>query len=106
MLDLRFRQTIYDYSIKNGKYRAAKDLGVDYKTVCNLHKLFKEQGNLLPKKRQNYEIKVKQEELIDFVEQNPNLNLKEIAENFNCTDANICYLLKKLNFSLKKSKNF
>lgn len=48
--------------------------------------------------------KINIEELTDYVNQNPDLYYTEIATHFKSSKSEIHYLLKKLNYTVKKNK--
>lgn len=50
--------------------------------------------------------KVDYDELMKYVELNPDLYYHEIGQHFNTSDENVRKILKKLNYSVKKNKRY
>ncbi|MEB3702052.1 IS630 family transposase domain protein [Candidatus Bealeia paramacronuclearis] len=90
-------------SITSGdrKREAAKVFNVGettiYRWIC-LHK----QGDIKPKKRTSYPRKVDEQKLRDYVAQNPDHTLKQIAEALGLRFQNVSKWLKRLNITRKK----
>jgi putative transposase len=87
------------------KREAAKIFKIGEATVyrwINLH----EQGDIKPKKRTNYPRKVDEKKLRDYVEQNPDHTLKEIAEALGLKIQNVGKWLKRFKITRKKRPRF
>lgn len=87
------------------KREAAKIFNIGEATIyrwLNLHK----QGDIKPKKRTNYVRKVNIEQLLHYVERNPDHMLKEIGETLDLKFQTVGNWLKRLNITRKKRPRF
>ena len=83
------------------KREAARIFNVGEATVyrwINLHKA----GDIRPKKRTDYPRKVDEQKLKEYVEQNPDHTLKQIAEALDLKFQNVAKWLKRLQITRKK----
>ena len=62
----------------------------------------REQGHLERKKRVAKSRKIPLDQLKNFVEENPDAFLREIAEHFSCSIPSVWAALKQVNLTLKK----
>jgi transposase len=103
-LDLRTK--IID-AIKNGSLQrnVAKRFKVSLSTVKRYWKLYKENGDLKPKKpaktRPN---KVEWSEVLEFVKNNNDKTLCEIGEKFKINPSSVFRILVSFNFTFKKNR--
>lgn len=84
--------------------KVAKLFGVTVQTLCKWWKLYKINNISEPIKPVFIRtLKVDRDVLLRFVEQNPNKTLKEIGQEFGCSNNAIFKILKKLNITYKKN---
>ena len=83
------------------KREAAKIFNVGEATVYRWIELHK-QGDIKPKKRTEYPRKVAEQKLREYVEQNPDHTLKQIAEALGLTFQNVAKWLERLKITRKK----
>jgi transposase len=103
-LDLRTKVIT---ALKNGSLQrnVAKRFKISLSTVKRYWKLYKENGDIKPKKRVNsWKRKVNYDEVIFFVKNNSDKTLQEIGENFKITARSVFYILRAMNFTFKKSR--
>jgi len=87
------------------KREAAKVFNIGEATVyrwIDLHK----QGDIKPKKRTNYTRQVDEKKLREYVENNPDHTLKQIAEALGLKFQNVGKWLKRLKITRKKRPRF
>jgi transposase len=100
-IDLREKLIRY-LSEGNSQRRAAKVFGVDPFTVNKWNKMYKTTGSLEDSKPKRSFKKIDPEKLKQFVEENPDAYLIEIAPTFCCTADAIGKALRRLNITRKK----
>lgn len=83
------------------KRGAAKVFNIGEATVYNWLRLH-DAGSLKPKKRADYPRKVDSQKLREYVEQNPDHTLKQIAEALGLKFQNVAKWLKRLKITRKK----
>jgi transposase len=76
--------------------------GVAVSTVQAWEKRLKETGSLEVRNPERRHKKVDPKELLRYVEEHPDAYLREIAEEFSCTEAAIRKALKRLQITRKK----
>jgi transposase len=100
------RERVLQYLEKNKNRREASLLfQVGEATIYRWLSRKKEKGNVEPIRRPYVYKKIEDQELINYVEKNPDHFLIEIAENFNLTPQAIFYALKRLKLTRKKSSH-
>ena len=85
------------------KKETAKVFKVGTTTLAAWKSKLKENGSLKPKKRRETWRKIEPKRLAEYVGQHPDAYLKEIAEEFNCTDVAIVLALRRLKITRKKN---
>jgi len=101
-LDLRERVLQYLEKNKN-REAASRVFGVGIATIYRWLSRKKEKGNVEPLRRPYAYKKIDDQKLIDYIENNPDHFLSEIAKHFNLTLQAVFYALKRLQITRKKS---
>lgn len=102
--DIKYRQRALSYLSEGNSYRkTAAVFKVSTTTLQTWKSQLKESGGLAPKKRVETWRKITPSKLKEYVEQHPDAYLKEIAEEFNCSEVAIFKALKRLKISRKKN---
>ncbi|MDR0581054.1 MAG: transposase [Holosporaceae bacterium] len=100
--DLRLR--VIGYVESGHKYKeAAERFGVSERSICNWIKLKRETGSLKAESVPRSPHKLRDEELLTYVKENPDAFLKEIAEHFRCSESGVHKALKRNNITYKKT---
>ena len=86
----------------HSKKETAEVFKVSHFTLQLWKSQLKETGTLEAKKRKKTWRKIEPAKLKEYVEQHPDTYLKEIAEEFGCSDVAIFKALKRLKISRKK----
>jgi transposase len=101
----QFRKEVMEYI--DGFYSqdyVAKLFGLSPKTVWNWVQQRKEQGHLGPKKSADRAPrKLPKNALLQYIRDNPDAFLREIADHFKCAKSSVERRLKKLGVSYKKN---
>lgn len=102
--DVEFRKAALKYW-ENGhtKRETAKVFSVSHFTLQQWKNKLKETGSLEKKVRETPWKKIDPEKLAEYIDAHPDAFLKEIAEDFGCTDVAIFYALKRLKYTRKKN---
>jgi transposase len=102
--DIKFRERAIAYW-NNGhtKSQTAEVFKVSPSALQDWKSQLKETGNLKPKKRRETWRKIEPEKFRRFIKENPDAYLREIAEEFNCTNHAVEKALKRLKISRKKN---
>lgn len=87
------------------KREAARVFNIGEATVYNWLRLHKA-GSLKPKKRTDYPRKIDEKKLREYVEQNPDHTLKQIAQALGLKFQNVGKWLKRLKITRKKRPRF
>ena len=87
------------------KREAARIFNIGEATVYNWLRLYKT-GSLKPKKRTDYPRKVDEKKLREYIEQNLDHTLKQIAEALSLKFQNVAKWLKRLKITRKKRPRF
>lgn len=90
------------YDVLKNKKQVSEILGIRRHTISSWLKLREETGGLKHKAGGIRKEKVNKEKLKEYVKENPDKFLHEIAEEFNCSPSWILELLRKINFTRKK----
>lgn len=102
--DIKFRRRAIDYWDEGHSKRVtAKVFKVSASTLQKWKSQLKETGKLEPKKRRETWRKIEPVKLIEYVKQNSDAYLREIAKEFCCTDVAILKALRRLKISRKKN---
>lgn len=102
--DVELRRRAMEYW-ENGhsKKETAEVFQVSHFTLQTWKSQLKETGKLEPKKRKEGWRKIEPTRLREYVQQHPDAFLKEIAEQFGCTEVAIFYALRRAKISRKKN---
>lgn len=86
----------------------AKRFKVSLRTVQRYWKQYQQTHNITPKPFHNNadKIKIDSNKIIDFIEQNKNITLKEIAVKMGVTFVAIHYVIKQNGYSFKKKAGY
>jgi transposase len=80
----------------------ARLFNISNKTVWNWIKLRKDTGSLKPKSSTRGAVKLKEEELRQYVKSHPHACLREIAEHFDCRPSSVHSRLNHLGIKYKR----
>ena len=103
-IELRRRALAY-WAAGHSKKETAEAFQVNPSTLYRWKSRLNETGDLLPQKRKNTFKKIDPKKLKAYIEQNPDAFLKEIAEEFGCSDVAILKALRRLKITRKKNDN-
>jgi len=102
--DIKFRRRAIEYwDDGNTKRKTAAVFNISTAILQKWKSHLKSTGTLEDKKRKNTWKKIEPAKLKEYIKQNPDAYLKEIAEEFNCTDVAILKALRRLKISRKKN---
>lgn len=100
-VDLRKRVVEYIEETKD-KTKASQLFKVGIATIYRWIARKKQTGNVEPSPKKSYKKKIDDQQLISYVEQNPDHFLSEIAGHFGTTLQAIFYALQRLRITRKK----
>lgn len=102
--DIKLRQRAIEYWEEGHSKRAtAAVFKVSATTLQNWKAQLKESGSLEPRKRRETWRKIDPSRLTEYVRQHPDAYLKEIAEEFGCTDVAVLAALRRMKITRKKN---
>ena len=102
--DVKFRCCALAYwADGHTKKETALVFKVNPDTLQKWKKQYEETGNLESKTRRETWRKIDPDRLVKYLEQHPDSYLKELAEEFNCSDVAILKALRRLKISRKKN---
>jgi len=102
--DIKYRLRALAYwGEGNSKRKTAEVFGVSSSTLQAWKSQLKTTGSLSPKKRKQTWRKIEPKKLEQYVEENPDAYLREIAAVFHCTIHAVETALKRLGISRKKN---
>ena len=102
--DIKYRRRAIDHLAEGNTVRAtAAIFRVSISTIERWKSQLKESGDLAPKKRAETWRKIEPKKLKDYVKQHPDAYLREIAEEFGCSDVAILKAFRRLKISRKKN---
>jgi len=105
--DEKLRRRAIDYwNDGHSKAQTAEAFQVSHFTLYKWKNQLKETGALAPKKRRETWRKIEPTRLAAFMEQHPDAYLKEIAEEFGCSDVAVLKALRRLKITRKKNDSF
>lgn len=98
-----FRKRVIAF-VHEGHTRAetCRLFGINPTTLRKWENMLETQGNLVDKTRQCPPRKLPKDELLTYIEQNPDAYLREIADHFSCSINAVWKALKKYGVTLKK----
>lgn len=99
------RKKVVEYVLKgNSQQNASEVFNINRETVNKWVGKYKKTGEIKDKKRENMPKKVDPQKLLEYIEKYPDKYLREIAQEFNCSDTAIRKRLKSLGITRKKKK--
>ena len=102
--DIKYRRrAIENWEDGHSARATAKVFSISTRTLQDWKKQFKGTGQLEPKTRRETWRKIDPERLKDYLKQYPDAYLKEMAEEFKCSDVAILKALRRLKISRKKN---
>lgn len=102
--DIKFRRRAISYwNDGHSKRETAEVFKVGTSTLQAWKSQLNETGTLEPKKRIETWRKIDPSKLKEFIESHPDAYLKEIADEFSCSDVAILKALRRLKISRKKN---
>jgi len=102
--DEKYRQRAIEYwGEGNSKRKTAEVFKVSASTLQEWKSQLKESGVLTSKKRKETWRKIEPEKLIQYIEENPDAYLREIAAEFKCTNRAVEKALTRLKITRKKN---
>ena len=105
--DIKLRRRAIEYwEDGHTKLETAAVFKINADTLSQWKKQLKETGTLEPKTRKETWRKIDPERLTEYLKQCPDAYLKEMAEEFNCSEVAIHKALKRLKISRKKNCHF
>ena len=93
------------WSEGDSKKETAEVFKVDQSTLHRWKSRLKETGNIEPQKRKQSWRKIEPAKLLEMLEQRPDAYLRELGEEFGCTDVGILKALRRLKISRKKNRS-
>jgi len=102
--DIKFRRRAIEYW-ENGhsKKETAEVFKVSHFTLQMWKSQLKESGTLESKKRKETWRKIEPARLIEYLDRRPDAYLKEMAEEFGCSDVAVLKALRRLKITRKKN---
>lgn len=102
-----FRKKVMDYVNKgNSCHSASLKFEISSNTVSNWYKRYKTEGHYLSKKVGGKKGRISEQEVVTYVNNNPNFILSEMGKHFGMSAPGALYWLRKLGFSYKKKPFF
>ena len=102
--DIKFRQRVIEYMSEGHSYAVTAEIfKVNPSTLQRWKSRLKETGKLEACKRRETWRKIDPAKLMEFLKQQPDAYLKEIAAEFGCSDVAILKALRRLKISRKKN---
>tara|TARA_B100001769_G_C21774746_1_gene423140 strand:- start:61 stop:462 length:402 start_codon:yes stop_codon:yes gene_type:complete len=98
------RKKVMDFIIKEGKSQRATSriFKISMYAINQWYQRYKKEGDYKAKKRGGSRRKFNWQDTAEYVRENPNVMLKELAKIFNVSESSIYRCLKKQGFSYKK----
>ena len=104
--DEKYRKRAIEYWVEGHSRReTAEVFKVSPSSLQEWKSQMKESGTLAPKKRRETWRKIDPEKLKEYNEEHPDAYLKEIAEEFGCSDTAIRKALRRLQITRKKNSS-
>jgi len=102
--DIKYRRLVIEYwNDGNSKRKTAALFNISASTLQKWKSQLKKTGTLEDEKRKTPWRKINPEKLQEYIKRNPDAYLKEIAEEFNCSDVAVIKALRRLKISRKKN---
>jgi len=102
--DIKFRRRAIEYwNEGNTKRKTATVFNISATTLQKWKSMLKNTGKLEDNKRKESWKKIDPVKLKEYIKENPDAYLKEIAEEFNCSDVAVLKALRRLKISRKKN---
>lgn len=103
--DKNFRKKAVEYKDNGHTFAQLKEVfGITNKTYSDWKKLLNESGSYEKREVKRSYKKINPEALRTAIEEKPDAYLRELAEQFNCSEQAIFYALKKLKITFKKRR--
>ena len=97
------RKRVIEYLDQNNDYKATSvTFKVSVSAIGRWYRKYKKDGHYEAKKRGGSQRRIDLERLADYVKSNPDMMLKEAAEEFKVSIFTISYWLRELGYSYKK----
>jgi transposase len=97
------REKVINYLLKgNSQSQASKVFGLHENTINRWWVRYHKEGSYAARKRLGRPSKVDQAKLVQTIQANPSMSLKELGVNFNISGWHASRILKRLGFSYKK----
>ena len=102
--DVKYRRRAIGYwNDGHSQIETARVFSVSARTLNNWKNQLKTTGKLEPKKRRETWRKIDPDRLARYLKEHPDAYLKEIADEFSCSEVAIFKALKRLRISRKKN---
>jgi transposase len=99
-----FRKKVIEYVNRgNSCHSASIKFEISSNTVMNWYKRYKSEGNYLSRKVGGKKGRISEQDVVTYVNNNPNFILLEMGKHFGMSAPGALYWLRKLGFSYKKS---
>ena len=101
-----FREEVLDFLAQGNTIESACDLfTVRESSIGRWKQMKNKKGNVVREPRPQMPYKIDNEKLKNFIAENPDAYLNEIALHFGVSDSGICRALRRLNITRKKSRH-
>jgi len=105
--DIKYRRRALEYwSDGHTQKETAEVYKVGISTLTEWKSMLKKTGTLAPKQRRETWRKIDPQKLQAYIARHPDAFLKEIADEFGCSDVAILKALKRLKITRKKNCTF
>ena len=102
--DTKFKKRAIEYHKEGNSIRAtAKTFGVSPNTLNTWLQKYRKDGEL-ERKYRNYEGKINEHALLEYLEEHPDAYRLEMAEHFGCSQSTIHRTMKRHNVTRKKTR--
>ena len=102
--DIKYRKRALDYWNEGHSQKETTEVfSVSRRTLNYWKKQLKESGKLEPKSRRETWRKIDPDRLKDYLSEHPDAYLREMAEEFGCSDVAVSKALRRLKVSRKKN---
>ena len=104
--DNKFKKRTIEYYYEHGNVRkTSKVFGISTNTFNEWHKEYKEHGRFLVKSKPANRTKLKEQDMLEYLDTNPDHYQEEIAKHFKVTQAAVCKALKRFKITRKKRQS-
>jgi len=103
--DIRFRKRTIEYHEEGNSIRAtAKTFGISPNTLNAWLQKYRQNGEL-ERKYRNYESKISEDAMLEYLGERPDAYQSEMAEHFSSSQSTIHRTMKRHNITRKKRKS-